>query len=56
MMITEDTMSDRYPRIYNALKHLGLSPAKAVEALLDAKRGDKHALQWISVARRAARQ
>jgi len=34
-------------RAYEALKAAGHSPMKAAEILLDAKRGDKHALQWL---------
>lgn len=45
-------MSYRYPRIYKLLKRTGFSPAKAVEMLLDARRGDKHALDFIRVCRR----
>jgi len=37
-----------YPQIYRMLKRNGHSPAKAVEILLDAKRGDAYALQWIT--------
>ena len=33
-------MDERYPRIYRLLKDAGHYPAKAVELLLDAKRGD----------------
>ena len=43
-------MSERYPR--RLLKDAGHDPAKAVELLLDAKRGDEWALIWIRVLRR----
>ena len=36
---------------YEALKSYGLSPAKAAEIVLDAKRGDQYARQWIALAR-----
>ena len=45
-------MNERYPRIYRLLKDAGHDPAKAVELLLDAKRGDEWALIWIRVLRR----
>jgi hypothetical protein len=45
-------MNARYPRIYRLLKGAGHDPAKAVELLLDAKRGDEWALIWIRVLRR----
>jgi hypothetical protein len=39
----------RYMRIYRLLKRQGHSPSKAVEILLDAKRGQEHALNWIGI-------
>ena len=42
-------MNERYPRIYRLLKDAGHDPAKAVELLLDAKRGDEWALTWIKM-------
>ncbi len=36
---------------YDALKVAGHSPAKAAEILLDAKRGDRYAIEWIKAAR-----
>lgn len=39
---------------YELLKLWGHSPAKAAEIVLDAKRGDRHALQWVRIARAAA--
>ena len=36
---------------YDVLKRFGHSPMKAAEIALDAKRGDKHALAWLAVAR-----
>ena len=45
-------MSERYPLVYRLLKDAGHYPAKAVELLLDAKRGDEWALIWIRVLRR----
>lgn len=38
---------------YDLLKSHGHSAAKAAEICLDAKRGDKHARQWIAVLRAA---
>jgi hypothetical protein len=43
-----------HPRVYNALKSFGHSPQKALEILLDAKRGDRYALNWIRFVRSAA--
>ena len=45
-------MIERYPLVYRLLKDAGHDPAKAVELLLDAKRGDEWALIWIRVLRR----
>ena len=39
----------RYAEEYKTLKGLGHSPAKALEILLDASRGDAYALAWIKV-------
>jgi hypothetical protein len=47
-------MSSRYPRIYAALKRAGFSPAKAVEVLFDAKRGDVSAINWVRLVRTIA--
>ena len=44
-------VEQRWPRLYAKLKRLGHDAAKAVEILLDAKRGDKHALAWCRMAR-----
>ena len=38
---------------YSLLVAMGHSPAKAAEIILDAKRGDEHALKWIRLARLA---
>lgn len=43
-----DTSSD-----YEALKAYGFSPAKAAEIVLDAKRGDRHAIIVVDLARGA---
>ena len=40
---------------YEALKAAGHSPAKAAEIVLDAKRGDRHALAWIATVRSVSR-
>lgn len=39
----------KYPRTYAMLKRAGHSPAKAVEIIIDAQRGDKHALMWVRI-------
>ena len=41
----------RYQRIYAMLKRAGHSPTKAAAVVLDAMRGDKHALLWIRAVR-----
>lgn len=41
------------PDIYEALKANGHSAAKAHEIMLDAKRGDHHAIQWVNIALKA---
>jgi hypothetical protein len=38
---------------YEALKAYGHSAAEAATIVLDAKRGDKHGLKWITLVRRA---
>jgi hypothetical protein len=35
---------------YEALKMLGLSPAKAAEIVVDTSRGDAYALHWVDAA------
>lgn len=42
-------MTTKYPRIYAALKTRGLSPAKALEIMYDAKRGGVLAMRWIRI-------
>ena len=49
------TLQERYPRLYRALVAQGHDPAKAIEILLDAKRGDAHALNWLRVIARMDR-
>jgi hypothetical protein len=44
---TEAKMDKKYRRVYALLKQSGHMPAKAVEILIDAKRGDQLALYWI---------
>jgi hypothetical protein len=39
---------------YELLKTYGHSPVKAAEIVLDAKRGDPHAVSWLRVARGVA--
>lgn len=43
-------MAAEQTRTYETLKLLGHTPAKTVEIMLDAKRGDKHALGWVDMA------
>jgi hypothetical protein len=38
---------------YECLKAYGLSAFKAAEVALDAKRGDRYAMQWVKLARSA---
>jgi hypothetical protein len=38
---------------YEALTKMGHSPFKSAEILLDAKRGDQHAIGWIKIVRDA---
>jgi len=40
----------KYRRTYELLKSFGHSPAKAAEIVLDASRGDAHAIQWIKIS------
>ncbi len=40
----------RYPRTYRLLKAIGHTPLKAAEIVLDASRGDDHAMAWVRVA------
>jgi hypothetical protein len=40
-----------YNRIYARLRDFGHTPTKALEILIDARRGDRHALQWIRLVR-----
>lgn len=41
----------KHYRIFNMLLGHGHSGAKAAEIILDAHRGQKHALQWIRMIR-----
>lgn len=43
-------MTSRFPRTYSLLKRLGFSPAKALEIIIDAKRGDAHAILFVKLA------
>jgi hypothetical protein len=51
-MMTRGTA--HFPRTYRALVALGLSPAKALECVIDAQRPStrEHAMAWIRTARR----
>lgn len=42
-----------FPFIYRQLKRFGHTPAKALEIILDAKRGDRFAFLWIKMVYRA---
>lgn len=48
-------MTDRYRRSYAMLKRVGHSPTAALRVLLDAHRGEKHALRWVRFMRRIDR-
>jgi hypothetical protein len=48
-------LHERYPRLYAAMKRIGYSPAKAVEILLDASRGDAYALHHCRAAAKYGR-
>lgn len=48
-------MHDRYPRVYSALKRQGHDAAKAIEIILEARRGNRHALMWIRAIARLGR-
>ena len=48
-------MNHLYPRTYALLKRAGHSPRYAAQILLDAMRGDTHALIWLRVVFRARR-
>jgi hypothetical protein len=37
---------------YEILIKAGQSPAKAAEIVLDAKRGDSYAIQWIEIVKK----
>lgn len=37
----------RHRRVYEMLKRAGHSPAKAIEILVDARRGNRHAVDWV---------
>lgn len=38
-----------YTRVYGLLKATGHSPEKALEILIDARRGKRYALDWVRV-------
>lgn len=43
-------MGNRYPRVYKLLKNAGHSPAKAIEIIIDASRGNEWAMEWLKLA------
>ena len=45
----------KYLRVYAALKEYGHHPTKAGMIVLDASRGDRHALDWIKVILRSVK-
>ena len=47
---------ESYPRLYRALIGDGHDAAKAIEILLEAKRGDKHSLAWCKMMRKIERK
>lgn len=48
-------MKQSHRKTYEALKRQGHSPAKAIEIVLDAKRGNSHALNWCRIVLMSAR-
>lgn len=40
-----------YPRVYTMLKGAGHAPSKAIEIIIDARRGDRFAIKWIRTLR-----
>lgn len=44
-------MTDKYPRVYAMLKWHGHSPVTALQVIVEAKRGNTYALDWIRVLR-----
>ena len=47
--VSQDRIQMKHKHIYNLLKKVGHSPAKAAEILLDAQRGDRFSIDWIHV-------
>ena len=45
----------KHKKVYEMLKVYGHTPLKAAEIVLDASRGDRHALTWVKVIRRSGR-
>ena len=45
----------KYKRVYEMLKSYGFEPVKALEIIIDARRGSAHALTWIRMIRMAGR-
>lgn len=54
-MTSKRGLHDRYLRVYQALKRQGHDAAKAIEIILDARRGDEYALMWIRAIARMGR-
>lgn len=42
----------RHKRVYEMLKASGHSPITALQIIVEARRGDKWALQWIKLLRK----
>ena len=51
MQKNKSWVSVKHQRVYEMLKRIGHTPLKALEIVIDASRGDKHALTWIRIAR-----
>lgn len=43
----------RHGRVYRMLKEAGHEPSKALEILVDARRGLSHALTWVRILHHA---
>lgn len=56
LYLQQKSLTDRYAHCYSALKTMGHHPFKAAEIILDAKRHEPRALQWIRIVTRAVRE
>lgn len=49
MKVKRQGSSARFPRVYSLLKRAGFSAGKAIEIIIDARRGDPHALLFVKL-------